>query len=146
MPARFLKDDKDDMKSLHKRYLLWLYKMTRDELDKIDRKITQLDIDRRIEKILNKKVSLLPQDSKKALEPDLREWKEYIFQKESDAQKLKFNEDGSIAGNYLFLRLKLQAVVDEVRARLGKNELARFKRLYEETCVARILEDTSGRR
>ncbi|HAJ57022.1 MAG TPA: hypothetical protein DCL35_04555 [Candidatus Omnitrophica bacterium] len=146
MAARFLKDDKEDIRSLHRRYLLWLYKTTKDELDKIERKLTQLDIDKRIEKALKKKASGLPRGVKETLGPGLKEWKEYIFQKESDAQKLKFNEDGSIVAGYLFLRLKLEAVADEVEARLGKKELARFKRLYEEACITRILEDTSGRR
>jgi hypothetical protein len=146
MRERFLKDDKINIRSLHKRYLLWLYKTTKDELDKIERKFTQLDIDRRVEKILKVKAASLPKGAKKDLEPFLAEWKEYIFQKESEAQKLKFNEDGSFAADYLFLRLKLGAVEEVVLARLGKKELAQFRAIYEEASVKRILEDTSGRR
>ncbi len=146
MAKTMLKDDKTDIKSLYKRYLLWLYKTTKEKLDKIERKFTQLDIDRKIEKALKKKSSGLPESARKVLEPFLDEWKEYIFQKESDTQESKFDEAGSYAAEYLFLRLKLSAVEDEIVRRFGKKELTGFRSLYEEAMIQRILEDTSGRR
>lgn len=135
-----------DKASLHKRYLFWLYRMTREELDKIDRKFTQLDVDKEIQKSLNDKIRGLGAAFEEKLSPFLKEWKEYVFQKESDAQKLKFAEDGQMDPQYLFLRLKLEAIEQAAKARFGSKGLAEFKKLYEESAFKRILEDTSGKR
>jgi hypothetical protein len=137
---------KEDKTSLHKRYLFWLYKMTREESDKTDRKFTQLDVDKEIQKLLGDKVRGLGAAFEKNLSPFLKEWKKYVFQKESDAQKLKFTEDGLMDPGYLFLRLKLEAIEQVTKARFGRKALAEFKKLYEEISLKRILEDTSGRR
>jgi hypothetical protein len=135
-----------DKDSLHKRYLLWLYKMTKDELDKIERKFTQLTIDLELEKKLNEKAGRLSSAARDSLKPFLSEWKEYIFTKESDAQKLKFDENGAELTPYLFLRLKLECIEAIIARRFGKKTLAFFKQLYEDIAIKRILEDTSGRR
>ena len=129
--------NKEDKKSLHKRYLFWLYKTTKDELDKIDRKFTQLDIDRDIEKILS---------SKEGISEQLKEWKEYIIAKESDALKLKFANEGSVDPRYLFLSLKLEAIEHITKKMLGRRILLEFKKLYEDTSLRAIAQDTSGRR
>lgn len=137
---------KDDAKSLSKRYLFWLYKTTKDELDKIERKFTQLAIDRRIAKVLGRDTKALGSSLAQALAPFLKEWKEYVFQKESDAANLKFTPDGAFQGRYVFLHLKLKAVLEAARDILGKKALGEFKKLYEEAAIEGILQDTSGRR
>jgi hypothetical protein len=128
---------REDKKSLHKRYLLWLYKMTRDELERIERKFTQLDVDRQIEAFLSKKngISVL-----------LEEWKSYILAKESDALKLKFSSDGRLDPKYRFLMLKLEVISQIIVKMFGRRTFNEFKRLYEERALRMILEDTSGRR
>ena len=128
---------KEDKRSLHKRYLFWLYKTTKDELDKIDRKFTQLDIDRDIEKILS---------SKKGISEQLKEWKDYILAKEADALKLKFSSDGSADPRYLFLSLKLEATELITKKMFGRKMLSEFKKLYEDASLKMIAQDTSGRR
>lgn len=115
-------------------------------MDKIDRKFTQLDIDRQILRVLNKKARSLKGPLSKGIAPFLREWQEYVFEKESDAQKLKFTEEGRLDPGYLFLHLKLEAVIRITKARLGARCLQEFKKLYEEGAMKRILEDTSGKR
>ncbi|MFH1691314.1 MAG: hypothetical protein ABIC68_01900 [Candidatus Omnitrophota bacterium] len=146
MAKNALKMSQEDALSLEKRYLFWLYKTIRDELDKIDRKFTQLDIDNEIYKKLKKSVKRLKPDASDGLHTFLQEWQEYIFGKDSDAQKLKFKEDGQMNSAYLFLRLKLQAVEEIVCGRFGKKELSSYKRFYEDAAMKRITEDTSGRR
>ncbi len=141
-----MKMDKEDKRSLYKRYLFWLYKTTKDELDKIDRKFTQLDIDRDMQKILQRKAKSYRGATKGGLEPFLKEWKEYIFEKESDAQKLKFTEELSLNPKYLFLRLKLEAIIMCAKRRFGSGALKEFRQLYEESALRRILSDDSGRR
>lgn len=140
------KPDADDQTSLSKRYLFWLYKMTRDELDRIDRKFTQLDIDNEIHKKIKKGIKGFKGNISGDLEVLAREWQEYIFQKESDAQKLKYIEAGHPNPNYLFLRLKLKAIEEITVKRFGKKQLECCKKLYEEAAMKMILEDTSGRR
>lgn len=135
-----------DAQALTKRYLLWLYKATREELDKIDRKFTQLDVDLRIQKIVSQRTAALPQRLRHSLAPFLKEGQEYIFQKDSDAQKLRFGEDGQPDARYVFLRLKCEAITRLIRQRFGLQGLKEIKRLYEESCAQRILEDISGRR
>jgi tRNA U38,U39,U40 pseudouridine synthase TruA len=141
-----LKDDKNDIRSLRKRYLFWLYKTTKDELDKIDRKFTQLAVDRALAAYLKKKARGFSRALKASLEPFCGEWEEYILHKESDARKLKFAEDGSLDAHYLFLRLKLQAIEQATQKYCGKKDLACFKGFYEEAAMKRILEDASGKR
>jgi len=137
---------KDDANSLTRRYLFWLYKTTRDQTDKIDRKFTQLEVDKEIQKILEKKVWAMKKAFQKPLRPFLEEWKEYIFAKQSDAQKLKFNEEGGFSDEYLFLHLKLAAITQIIKDRFGLATLKKFKTLCEERAFEAILEDTSNRR
>lgn len=137
---------REDQNSLSKRYLLWLYKMTRDEADKIERKFTQLDIDREVEKFLKKKTGGLKSSLKAGMSPFMEEWKEYIFAKESDAQKLKFTEEGQPDPKYIFLRLKLEAIESVMKASFGATFFKEARKLYEDSCIQRILADTSGQR
>ena len=126
-----------DKRSLYKRYLFWLYKTTRTEIDKVDRKFTQLEIDRKIEKILS---------ANKGISAQLKEWKDYILSKESDALKQKFASDGSLDPGYRFLCLKLEAVEAITKKMFGARTLAEFKRLCEDAAMSLIAQDSSGRR
>ena len=136
----------EDQNSLSKRYLLWLYKTTRDEADKIERKFTQLDIDREVEKLLKKKTGGLKSSLKAGVSPFMEEWKEYIFRKESDGQKLKFTEEFEPDPKYIFLRLKLEAIENIMKASFGAAFFKEARKLYEDSCIQRILADTSGQR
>lgn len=136
----------EDEKSLIKRYLFWLYKTIKDELDKIDRKFTQLRVDKDIQKLLKKWASKAGARNEEALEPFLKEWQEYVFQKDSDAQRLKFDESGCVSAAYLFLHMKFAAVCQITRSQFGPAVLKEFKRLYEEAALKRILGDESGKR
>jgi hypothetical protein len=146
MAGKTIPISKEDKKSLYKRYLFWLYKTTKDELDKIDRKFTQLEVDKRLEKILMRKAGAWGRRTREGILPFLKEWQEYIFAKESDAQKLRFSEDGHVNPGYLFLCLKLEAIKDIIKATAGKKGLLEFKRLYEESAMKRISEDITGKR
>jgi hypothetical protein len=46
---------KNDILKLKKRYLIWLYKENREALDRVDRKFTQIDIDKFILEELQKR-------------------------------------------------------------------------------------------
>ena len=136
----------DDRSLLFKRYLLWLYKTTKDECDKVERKFTQLEIDRQIEKILEKHVNACKPVLKQSLGIHLNEWKAYIVGKEADGERLKFDSNGQLDSKYVFLCLKKKAVEHIILARLGRKGLREIKGLYEDAAKKRILEDTSGQR
>ncbi|MBM3245458.1 MAG: hypothetical protein FJZ15_06685, partial [Candidatus Omnitrophica bacterium] len=78
--------DKQDIKQLKRRYLVWFYKTTKEALDKVERKFTQAEIDRAILKELRK-------NSNSALKKLTDEFEAYIVNKEKSGVELKY--DGS---------------------------------------------------
>ncbi len=135
-----------DRDSLYKRYLFWLYKTIREDLDRTDRKFTQLVLDERIAALLERDAAALDKDLRQGVGSFIEEWKTYIAQKADDAQKLKFSESGMPMFEYVFLRLKLRAVERLIVERLGRRRLNEFKRRLEEAAMQGILQDHSGRR
>ncbi len=124
--------DKQDILSLKKRYLIWLYKQAKDSLDKIERKFTQLEVDRFMLKELKK------QDKKSSIDAFMEEFKAYILQKEKKGNSLKYKES-KLNPEYLFLLSKLKAIEAAIIKKLGKPELKRIKKAYEEEMIKRIL-------
>jgi len=123
-----------------------MYKTTKEELDRIDRKSTQIDVDRFIADYFFKLSGRLSKKSCEALSPFFREWDEYIATKEKDAEDLKYVGPGELEAHYAFLHLKLQAVLSAARRFLGPKAIVEFQRLYEAKAIENILADTSGRR
>ena len=126
-------------KSLEKRYLFWLYKTTRDELDRIDRKFTQLEIDRGMQKIFR-------EHEGGALASFVEEWDRYIANKQAEAKKLKFDDKGGVLPSYAFLRLKLEAVRGLTSKLFGARLVREFEEMVEAAAMENILQDNSGRR
>ncbi|MDD5568445.1 MAG: hypothetical protein PHY88_04505 [Candidatus Omnitrophica bacterium] len=124
--------NKRDLKNLKKRYLIWFYKTTKEALDKIERKFSQVDIDRFILK------ELQDSDKNKAVEPLITRFEAYIQKKEADGLSLKF-ENKKIKPDYLFLSWKLEAIEKAIVKELGKKGLEEIKLLYEVEMIERIL-------
>ncbi|MCK9603205.1 MAG: hypothetical protein M0R66_02325 [Candidatus Omnitrophica bacterium] len=122
--------DKQDVKGLKKRYLIWLYKVNKEALDRIERKFTQLEIDKFILKELKK------QDKARSAEKSISEFSAYIQNKEKDGLSLKSQPD------YQFLSLKLKAIEKAAVKELGKKALEEIKALYEKEMTERILKST----
>ncbi len=127
--------DKQDLKNLKKRYLIWFYKTTKEALDKIERKFTQVGIDRFILKELKKR------DKEKAAGSFIAQFEDYIQKKEQEGMNLKF-ENKKPKPDYLFLVLKLQATEKAIARELGKPALKEIKLLYEMEMTERILRST----
>ncbi|MFH0855667.1 MAG: hypothetical protein V1869_04070 [Candidatus Omnitrophota bacterium] len=124
-----------DLKNLKKRYLIWFYKTTKEALDKIERKFTQVDIDRFIlEELKNS-------DKDKAAESLIARFEEYLQKKETDGLSLKF-ENKKVRPDYLFLCWKLEAIEKAIAKELGKKALEEIKLLYEVEMIERILRST----
>ncbi len=135
-----------DRDSLYKRYLFWLYKTIREDVDRIDRKFTQLVLDEQIAALLERDMAPLDKELRQGVGPFIEEWKTYIAQKADDARKLKFSESGFLKFEYVFLRLKLRAVEQLIVKRLGRRHLNEFRRRLEEAAMQGILQDHSGHR
>lgn len=127
--------DERDLKNLKKRYLIWLYKATKESLDKILRKFTQLEIDNFILRQLK--------DGKNAGKIDkfIAELEEYIRNKEKDSLCLKF-ENKELKPDFRFLDLKLKAIEKSIVKELGRKALKEIKLLYETEMTERILKNT----
>lgn len=127
--------DKRDIKNLKKRYLIWFYKAAKEALDKIERKFTQLDIDKFILKELKAK------DKDKKAKKFIAEFQAYILNKEMDGFSLKY-ETKQLKPEYYFLDLKLKAIEKAIVKELGKKALSEIKSLYEKEMTERILKST----
>lgn len=129
------KMDKKEIKNLKKRYLLWFYKSVKEELDKVERKFTQVEVDRVILKELknvnkNGVISLF-----------IRQFEEYVSKKEQDGLNLKF-ENGKLRPEYAFLAAKLRAIEKAILKEFGKKGLQKIRLLYEIEMTGRILKST----
>lgn len=127
--------DKKDIKNLKKRYLVWFYKTAKETLDRVERKFTQVEVDRFILKELKRG------DKDKAIEIFVHQFENYISKKEQDGLKLKF-ENKKVKTDYIFLVLRLQAVEKAIVKELGKKGLEEIKLLYEIEMTERILRST----
>jgi len=126
--------DKQDIKQLKRRYLVWFYKTTKEALDKVERKFTQAEIDRAILKELRK-------NSNSALKKLTDEFEAYIVNKEKSGVELKY--DGSkLKNEYEFICFKLDAIKKIIVKTLGSPALKEIKSLYEKEMTERILKST----
>lgn len=123
-------------KNLKKRYLLWLYKTTREALDKIERKFTQLEIDSFILKELRKS------DKDKKAKQCIDELEAYIQNKAKEGILLKYENKKELKPEYFFLTLKLAAIEKAIVVGFGKKFLQEITTLYEMEMVERILKST----
>ncbi len=126
---------KQDIKNLKKRYLIWFYKVTKDELDRIERKFTQAEIDRFILS------ELKAADKGNKLTKFIDDFSNYIQNKEKDGLSLKYTGKG-LKPEYQFLSLKLEAIEKAIVKELGVKALKEIKALYEEEMTERILKST----
>ncbi len=126
---------KQDLKNLKKRYLIWLYTTTKEALDKIERKFTQLEIDKFILKELNKL------DKSCKARQFIADFAAYIQNKEKEGLSLKY-ENKELRPDYYFLILKLKAVEKAIIKEAGKKFLEEIKLLYEMEMMERILKST----
>lgn len=125
---------KEDLRNLKKRYLVWFYKSTKEALDKIERKFTQVEIDKFILKELKKKGS-------KDVKSFIDDFEVYIQKKEQEGLNLKYIGK-ELRPEYQFLFLKLEAIEKSIIKELGKETLKQIKSSYEREMTERILKST----
>jgi hypothetical protein len=128
--------------NLTRRYLLWCYKTTKEELDRIDRKFTQLEVDKKIFAELTKAIKHFKGVEKKEYLKKLKAFEVYMEQKEIRGLGEKFldKDKKKIKPDYTYLAHRLSAIEKAIVFFLGKEELVAIQRLYEEEMTRRILE------
>ncbi len=125
-------------KALIQRYLIWCYKTTKESLDRIDRKFTQVRVDRFI---LGQLEGYQRQGG-----PDTRKWiddfKTYISNKEREGLEQKFSKGNKtiVDAQYAYLISRLNAIELAIRHFLGPRMLSKIESLYEQEMTRRILE------
>ena len=131
--------DKQDVQWLTRRYLIWLYKTTKEAFDTYERKFTQLEIDEFLLKEIEKelKESYMPSE-KKELERLVNAFRSYIAEKESACLKLKYKGKRTNP-DFIYLDVKLNAVEKAIEKEFGKAALREIKEAYEQEMVRRIL-------
>jgi len=128
-------------KDLMRRYLVWCYKTTKEELDKIDRYFTQLIADDFTLKQLQG-----TQGYKSSVDKDYKnlvdQFKLYMDKKESSVLKKKFKDHKRTKLNpdYHYLWSRFAAIEKTIKHFLGVKELAKISLLYEQEMTRRILQ------
>ncbi len=134
-------------KSLIRRYLLWCYKTTKEELDRIDRKFTQLKVDQFVLTELTKIGIHLPVEFRKLFEEKVDAFCRYMGEKENSALGAKFSDPKkrTLQIDYVYLTHRLSAVEKAIVKFLSSTELKKIKGLYEEEMSRRILAEREHR-
>ena len=126
-------------KKLIRRYLIWFYKITKEEFERIERKFTQLEVDYYLLRQLRR--AQAASGRKKDFAKKIADFQQYVQNKEIDARRLKFSgkNEKSLHPGYEFLRMKLSAIEDAIAHFLGRRELKEIQALYQQEMIQRIL-------
>ena len=132
---------KREERNLIRRYLVWCYKTTKEELDRIDRKFTQLTVDYFLLKEISKRQNASMGSSQRQYSKFIDEFNAYIRQKERDAAQTKFldKKKAKPYPRYEYLRNRFLAIEKAISFFLGKKELDDITVLYEWEMTRRIL-------
>ena len=140
MPAKIPKSKlTPNEKSLIRRYLVWAYKTTKEELDHIDRKFTQLTVDYFL-------LGEFERAKRGAGAPDiakhLEDFRAYIAQKEQSAAAEKYTDAKKdvLRPQYSYLKGRLTNLEKAIRHFLGVSEVRKIKQMYEDEMTQRILQ------
>lgn len=128
-------------KKLIRRYLIWCYKTTKEDLDRIDRYFTQLQVDAHVLKQLLK--SPRPKGPQSHLYSEkISAFEEYMDNKEKNVYSKKFADaEGKVLQpEYWYLKNRLEALEKTIVNFLGAKKLQAIRNLYEVEMTRRILE------
>lgn len=129
-------------KNLTRRYLVWCYKTTKEELDKVDRYFTQLKADEEILKQLAGHKDLKQADLKTRYAGKVEEFKKYMEIKKSNVLPKKYIDQRKniLQPSYCYLQNRFKAIEQTITRLLGAKALKEITALYEEEMTRRILE------
>ncbi|MBF0483266.1 MAG: hypothetical protein HQL25_01030 [Candidatus Omnitrophica bacterium] len=130
-----------NQKNLIRRYLIWCYKTTKEDLDRIDRYFTQLLVDDHMLEQLHSSREFKNLDLKE-FHKLVEDFEDYRDKKEVKVVEQKFlDKDKKILQpQYLYLQKRFQAIEKVIGHFLGKAELKKITLAYEQEMTKRILE------
>ena len=119
--------------------MLWCYKTTREDLDRIDRYFTQAFVDRRLLDIL-----LNSKEPGAAYKKKIADFQVYMDAKEQSAMNKKYLnlQKKTLQPEYWYLENRLAAITQVIVEFLGRKELKTIQAAYEKEMTRRILEAT----
>jgi hypothetical protein len=127
-------------KRLIKRYLYWCYKTTKEDLDRIDRYFTQLEVDQfMLEDLKNARNGYFSEQEYKTLVDDFAK---YMTKKKENVLKQKYADAKGqvIHPQYHYLTKRFTAIERAIHRFLGKEALKEITLAYEEEMTVRILQ------
>lgn len=133
---------RNDQKNLVRRYLLWCYKMTKEELERIDRKFTQLEVDDFVLRDFHGQIKALKGKDREEFSKKIDEFKVYMAKKKQNADLEKFSdiETKKLKPHYFYLEKRLSAIEKAITFFLGAGDLKKIRNLYDQEMTRRILE------
>jgi len=129
-------------KDLIRRYLIWCYKTTKEEFDRIERYFTQLKVDRHVLAKLRAGKDYKKTPRSDAFRKLIDQFEEYMSKKERHVLEKKYldPQHTDVSPQYLYLKHRLLAVESAIVRFLGKKEKDRIRKLYEVEMTERILK------
>lgn len=127
-------------RNLIKRYLVWCYKTTKEELDRVDRYFTQGIVDEFIlNELSNAKEFITAQNTQYRQLVD--EFKAYMDKKLSNAINKKYLDKRKTKNvpEYQYLSNRMAAIEKAISFHFGENGLKEIIALYENEMTGRIL-------
>ena len=140
-PSKILKLNLNE-KRLTRRYLVWCYKTTKEELDRVDRYFTQLEVDQFILDELTRSNNFKSSKSSAAYKSQVDEFRKYMSAKKENVLKQKYADTKYtvIHPHYQYLQHRFKAIEKAISRFLGKKALEEIAELYEGEMTKRILE------
>lgn len=124
---------------LIKRYLIWCYKTTREELDRIERYFTQNQVDDYILAELIKSEEFQSASGDTDYKKSVQAFEEYKINKFQRAREKKFGEGEELTADYLYLSKRLAAIESAAVHFLGEKEYQQIVEMYEQEMTRRIM-------
>ena len=125
---------------LIRRYLIWCYKTTKEELDKIDRYFTQAVVD----DYLIERLESLPEYKARgsSFYRSVADFIQYAREKKAKAEGKKFADpaQATIHPDYQYLKARFEAIEQAICHFFDQKELERIAALYEKETTERILK------
>ena len=129
-----------NQKNLIRRYLVWCYKTTKEDLDRIERYYTQIQADHFVlDKLIKDKAY---KNSDEDYKKRVKDFGQYILAKKNnvDGKKFKDVNKQTLNADYLYLKNRFAAIEEAICHFLGKSALKEITQLYETEMTRRILE------
>jgi len=129
-------------KDLVRRYLIWCYKTTKENFDRVERYFTQLKVDHHVLALLSRKPELKNPEFGAEYTKKINEFQRYIEEKAERVFPQKFADQsrGQLQPEYWYLKNRLEALEMAIVSFLGAAELKKIKALYEAEMTKRIME------